>query len=44
MKKKLNNILITNDDGFEAIGIKVLEDIAEKLGDNIYTVSPTNNK
>ena len=44
MKKKLNNILITNDDGFDAIGIKVLSEIAEKLGENIYVVSPKNNQ
>ena len=44
MKKKLNNILITNDDGFDAIGIKVLVEIAEKLGENIYVVSPKNNQ
>ena len=36
MKKKLNNILITNDDGFDAIGIKLLLEIAEKLGENVY--------
>ena len=40
MKKKLSNILITNDDGFNAIGIKVLVEIAENLADNIYIVSP----
>ena len=40
MKKKLNNILITNDDGFDAIGIKILLEIAEKLGKNVYVISP----
>ena len=44
MKKKINNILITNDDGYDAIGIKVLVEIAEKLGENIYVVSPKNNQ
>ena len=44
MKKKLHNILITNDDGHDAIGIKVLVEIAEKLGENIYIVSPKNNQ
>lgn len=44
MKKKLSNILITNDDGYNAIGIKVLVEIAEKLGENIYIVSPKNNQ
>ncbi len=44
MKKKLSNILITNDDGFNAIGIKVLVEIAENLADNIYIVSPKKNQ
>ena len=44
MKKKLNNILITNDDGYESIGLKVLLDIAIKLADNIMIVSPKKNQ
>ena len=44
MKKKLSNILITNDDGFNAIGIKVLVEIAEKIGNDIYVVSPKKNQ
>ena len=43
-QKKLSNILITNDDGFNAIGIKVLVEIAKKLGENIYVVSPKKNQ
>ena len=34
MIKKLNNILISNDDGYESIGLKVLLNIAERLADN----------
>ncbi len=44
MKKKLNNILITNDDGFDAIGIKLLSEIAENLGKNVYVISPKKNQ
>ena len=44
MKKKLNNILITNDDGYNAIGIKILLEIAEKLGKNVYVISPEQNQ
>ena len=44
MKKKLNNILITNDDGFDAIGIKLLSEIAENLGKNVYVISPEKNQ
>ena len=40
MKKKLNNILISNDDGYEAIGLKVLLNIAEQLANNVFIVSP----
>ncbi len=44
MKKKINNILITNDDGFDAIGIKLLLEIAEKLGKNVFVISPEKNQ
>ena len=40
MNKKLNNILISNDDGYESIGLKVLLNIAEQLADNVLIVSP----
>ena len=35
MNKKLNNILISNDDGYESVGLKVLLNIAEQLADNV---------
>ncbi len=44
MNKKLRNILITNDDGFNAIGIKILVEIAKKIGESIYVISPKNNQ
>ena len=44
MKKKLNNILISNDDGFESIGLKVLFNIADRLSDNVFIVSPKKNQ
>ena len=44
MKKKIHNILITNDDGFNAIGIKILLEIAENLGKNVYVISPEKNQ
>ena len=44
MKKKLNNILITNDDGYESVGLKVLVNIAEQLADNVLIVSPKKNQ
>ncbi len=44
MTKKLNNILITNDDGYESIGLKILINIANQLGDKVITVSPKKNQ
>ena len=44
MNKKLNNILITNDDGYESIGLELLLNIAEQLADNIFVVSPKKNQ
>ena len=44
MNKKLNNILISNDDGYESIGLKVLLNIAERLADNVFIVSPKKNQ
>ena len=44
MKKKLNKILVVNDDGYEAVGLRVLIDIAKKLADNLFVVSPKENQ
>ena len=37
---KLENarILITNDDGYSADGIKILTDVAKEFSDDVYTV------
>ena len=42
--KKIKKILITNDDGFDAIGLEILKDIANKLSEVVYTVSPKKNQ
>ena len=42
--KKFGRILISNDDGFDAIGIKILTEIAQKLSDDVWVVAPTENK
>ena len=44
MNKKLNNILISNDDGYESIGLKVLLSIADQLANNVFIVSPKKNQ
>ena len=41
--KKNDVILITNDDGFKAKGIKVLRSIAQKLSDDVWEFSPLSN-
>ena len=37
-------ILITNDDGVHAHGLKVLEEIARKLGGEVYVVAPESDQ
>ncbi|MDX2259684.1 MAG: 5'/3'-nucleotidase SurE [Hyphomicrobiaceae bacterium] len=37
-------ILVTNDDGINAPGLKVLEDIARQLSDDVWTVAPETNQ
>ena len=44
MKKKLKNILITNDDGYDAVGLDILKEIAYKLTDEVFVVSPKINQ
>ena len=34
-------ILLTNDDGVNAAGLKVLEAIARQFSDDVWTVAPT---
>ena len=36
-------ILVTNDDGFKANGLKVLKTIAKKTFDNVWEFSPLSN-
>ena len=44
MKNKLKNILITNDDGFNSVGIKLLKDIAKNFADNVFVIAPKINQ
>ena len=43
---KLENarILITNDDGYSADGIKILTDIAKEFSDDVWVVAPEYEK
>lgn len=40
MLKRQTRILVSNDDGVEAPGIKVLEEIARTLSDDVWVVAP----
>ena len=37
-------ILISNDDGIDAIGIRILKQIAERLSDDVWVIAPTGNR
>ena len=39
----IDKVLITNDDGYNSIGIKLLSDILKKFAKEIYVVAPKNN-
>src|SRR3712207_6797127 len=43
-KKKQPRILVTNDDGINATGIKTLERIARELSDDVWVVAPEVNQ
>jgi len=44
MKKKLQNVLITNDDGHNAVGLQILKEIAEELAEKVFVISPKYNQ
>ena len=40
---RINKVLITNDDGYNSIGIKLLSEILKNFANEIYIVAPKNN-
>ncbi len=42
--KPLGRILISNDDGIDAIGIDILRNIATGLSDDVWVIAPTQNR
>ncbi|MDC1383533.1 5'/3'-nucleotidase SurE [Candidatus Puniceispirillum sp.] len=42
--KPIGRILISNDDGVDAIGIAVLQEIAWTLSDDVWVIAPSNNR
>lgn len=43
-QKWLQRILLVNDDGIDAPGIKLLEDVAQQLADEVWVVAPATDK
>ena len=41
---QINKVLITNDDGYNSFGIKLLLDILKLFANEIYVVAPRNNR
>ncbi|WP_332302742.1 5'/3'-nucleotidase SurE [Rhizobium sp. GR12] len=44
MAKRLRRILLTNDDGVDAPGLKVLEEVANELADDVWVVAPDHDQ
>ena len=42
--KLFNNILITNDDGYDALGLNILKKCLKRFSTNVYVVAPQKNK
>ena len=40
---RINKVLITNDDGYNSIGIKLLSKILKQFANEVYVVAPKNN-
>ena len=40
----VGRILISNDDGLDAIGIAILEEVAAKFSDDVWVIAPTSNR
>ena len=44
MKKNIKTILITNDDGFNAAGLKVLKEVAKLFTYDVFVIAPKFNQ
>jgi len=42
--KTIKRILISNDDGIDAVGIDILRKVAKKFSDDIWTIAPSENR
>ena len=43
-RKPIRRILISNDDGISAIGLKILYDIATNLSNDVWVIAPSENR
>jgi len=43
-QKPVGRILLSNDDGVDAIGLKILYDIATQLSDDVWVIAPADNR
>ena len=44
MNKPVGRILVSNDDGLDAIGIEILEAVADQLSDDVWVIAPAQNR
>ena len=42
--KPISRILLSNDDGIDAIGLKILYDIAVQFSDDVWVIAPSENR
>ena len=42
--KPIRRILLSNDDGVDAIGLKILYDIATQFSDDVWVIAPSENR
>ena len=42
--KPIRRILLSNDDGVDAIGLKILHDIATQFSDDVWVIAPSENR
>ena len=41
---QIGRILISNDDGIDAVGIHILEEIASAFSDDVWVIAPMDNR
>ena len=42
--KPIRRILLSNDDGIDAIGLEILHDIASQFSDDVWVIAPSENR